>query len=115
MRLKTPKVFNSFVVQLVKAQRISYLSKIDRIYQNLVVQEKGEQNVEVISAYPLTTSQVNLLQDMLKKVFPRTLNLTLVNDSTVLGGIMVRIGSRVIDATLVTQLNQLATVMKGSA
>jgi F0F1-type ATP synthase delta subunit len=51
----------------------------------------------------------------LKKVFPRTLNLTLVNDSSVLGGIMVRIGSRVIDATLVTQLNQLATVMKGSA
>ena len=114
-RLKTPEIFNSFVVQLVKAQRISYLLKIEGIYQNLVLQERGEENVEVISVYPLTTSQVNSLKDMLKKVFPRTLNLTLVNDSTVLGGIMVRIGSRVIDATLVTQLNQLATVMKGSA
>lgn len=113
VHLKAPALVHSFVTQLVKAQRIPYLSKIDEIYQTLVFQEKGEQKVEVISAYPLTTSQVTLLKDKLKKVFPRTLNLTFINDTNVLGGVMVRVGCRVIDATLVTQLNQLATVMKG--
>ena len=114
-QMKAPVLFLSFVEQLVKAQRIPYLSKIDEIYQDLVIQEKGEEKVEVISAYPLTTVQVTLLKDKLKKVFPRTLNLTFINDTNVLGGVMVRVGCRVIDATLITQLNQLATVMKGKA
>jgi F-type H+-transporting ATPase subunit delta len=114
-KMKTPALFLSFVELLVKSGRISYLSKIDEIYHDLMIQEKGEEKVEVISAYPLTTAQVTLLKDKLKKVFPRTLNLTFINDTNVLGGVMVRVGCRVIDATLVTQLNQLATVMKGKA
>lgn len=113
--LKAPEVMQSFVGQLVKAHRLPYLSRIEKIYQGLVSQMKGEQQVNVISAHRLTPSQRELLQDKLKKVFPGTLNLTFANDSRVLGGIMIRVGSRVIDATLVTQLNQLATVMKGSA
>jgi F-type H+-transporting ATPase subunit delta len=112
--MKAPEIVQSFAGQLVKSQRIPYLSKIEKIYQTLVSQAKGEQRVEVISAYRLTTSQAELLKDKLKKVFPGTLDLTFANDSSVLGGIMVRIGSRVIDATLVTQLSQLATVMKGN-
>lgn len=115
MQMKAPEVLQSFVAQLVKARRIPYLSQIEEIYQSLVFQEKGEQMIEVISAYPLTSSQGHLLKDKLKKAFPGTLNLTFVNDSRVLGGIMIRAGSRVIDATLMTQLNKLATVMKGSA
>ena len=114
IHLKTPKIFQSFIAQLMKAQRIAHLTQIDKIYQNLMLNEKGQENIEVISAHPLTTAQVHLLQDKLKQVFPRSLKLTLVNDPSVLGGIMVRIGSRVIDATLVTQLNKLASVMKGN-
>lgn len=113
--MKAPEILQSFAGQLVKAQRVPYISKIEKIYQSLVSQAKGEQRVDVISAYRLTSSQSELLEDKLEKVFPGTLNLTFVNDSKVLGGVMIRVGSRVIDATLVTQLSQLVTVMKGSA
>lgn len=113
--MKAPEILQSFARQLIRTQRVSYLSRIEKIYQSLVSQEKGEQSVEVISAWRLTSSQSELLEDKLKKVFPGTLNLTFVNDSKILGGIMIRVGSRVIDATLVTQLSQLATVMKGTA
>lgn len=113
-RMKVPEILQSFVGLLVKAQRIPYMHKIEKIYQSLVSQAKGEQRIEVISAYPLTSSQSQLLKDKLKKVFSGNLNLTFVNDPKVLGGIMLRVGSRVIDATLATQLNQLATAMKGS-
>lgn len=112
-KLKAPALVQSFISRLLKAGRISYLTKIEQIYHDLVIQEKGEEKVEIISAYPLTTVQITLLKDKLKKVFPRTLNLTFINDTNVLGGVMVRIGCRVIDATLITQLNQLASVMKG--
>ncbi len=115
VQMKAPEVFQSFVRKLVKARRIPYLSQIEAIYQSLVSQEKKEQVIEVISAHPLTTSQSNLLKGKFKKAFPGIISLVFVNDPKILGGIMVRIGSRVIDATLVTQLNKLATVMKGTA
>ena len=115
VQMKAPEIFQSFVGELVKARRIPYLSQIEEIYQSLVSQEKKEQVIEVISAYPLSTSQSNLLKGKLKKAFPGIISLVFVNDPKILGGIMVRIGSRVIDATLVTQLNKLATVMKGTA
>jgi F-type H+-transporting ATPase subunit delta len=114
-RMKAPKMVPSFMGLLVKAQRIPYINRIEEIYHSLSSQAKEEQRIEVISAYPLTPIQSNLLKEKLKKIFPGTLNLTFVKDSKVLGGIMVRVGSRVIDATLVTQLNKLATAMKGSA
>ncbi len=114
MEMKVPEIFQSFVRQLVKAQRIPYLPHIEEIYQSLVAQEKKEQVIEVISAYPLTSAQSTLLKDRLKKAFPGIISLIFVNDPRVLGGIMVRVGSRVIDATLISQLNKLATVMKGS-
>jgi F-type H+-transporting ATPase subunit delta len=115
LSLKGPEILGSFMEKLVEAGRMPHLDQIEKIYKSLVSEEKGEERIEVISSHPLTTSQATLLKDKLKKVFPRTLTLTFVNDSSVLGGIMVRVGSRVIDATLVTQLSQLATVMKGNA
>lgn len=114
-KIKAPALLQSFIKHLAKARRIPYLSKIDDIYQDLVIMERGEEKVEIISAHPLTKPQLTLLKDKLKKVFPRTLNLTYINDANVLGGVMVRVGCRVIDATLITQLNQLGTVMKGKA
>lgn len=115
VRMKAPGIFQSFVRQLVRAQRIPYLSDIEKIYQSLVSQDKKEQVIEVVSAYPLTLAQTSLLKGRLKKAYPGIISLVFVNDPKVLGGIKVRVGSRVIDATLILQLNKLATVMKGSA
>ncbi|MBM3468111.1 MAG: ATP synthase F1 subunit delta [Alphaproteobacteria bacterium] len=115
VKIAAPETLQTFTCQLIKAQRISYLPKIIEIYDNLVLQMNGELRVEVISAHPLTPSQGQVLKMVLKKSFPGTLNLIFMKDPRVLGGIMVRMGSRVIDATLVTQLDKLATAMKGSA
>ena len=113
--IQAPDIFQSFMRQLVKAHRIPYLAQIEEIYQSLVSQEKKEQVVEVISAHPLTSAQSALLKETLKKAFPGIISLIFVNDPKVLGGIMIRVGSRVVDATLASQLNKLATVMKGTA
>lgn len=114
LHLKAPAILGSFMEKLVIAGRLEALSLITSVYQSLLAEERGEERVEVISRHPLTTAQAYLLKDKLKKVFPKTLTLTFVNDSSVLGGVMVRVGSRVIDATLVTQLSQLGTAMKGN-
>lgn len=112
--LKAPKIVHSFIGLLIKAQRIPHLERIEKIFQSLVSQAIGEQRIEVITAYPLTATQSNVLKAKLEKIFPGTLSLIFLKNPKVLGGIMIRVGSRVIDATLATQLNQLATAMKGS-
>ena len=112
--MKMPEIVQSFAGQLITSQRISYLPQIEKIYQGLVSEAKGEHRLEVISAWPLTPSQREGLEGNLKKAFPGRLNLIFLNDPKVLGGVMVRAGSRVIDATLVRHINQLATMMKGN-
>ena len=66
------------------------------------------------SIFISSSAQSALLKETLKKAFPGIISLIFVNDPKVLGGIMIRVGSRVVDATLASQLNTLATVMKGS-
>ena len=114
-QMGAPQIVGSFASLLIKSSRMPYLSRIIRIYENLVSHAKGEQTVEIISAYPLTKAQSQVLRQKLAKVSSENLLLTFSTDPKVLGGIMVRIGSRVIDATLSTQLDQLATAMKGNA
>ena len=109
-----PERLQSFGVQLVKARRLNILPDVEKIYHNLILQAKGEQPVEVISAQALTPSQQRTLKSALSLSLAGTLAITFATDPRVLGGVMVRIGSQVIDATLATQLNQLATVMKGA-
>jgi F-type H+-transporting ATPase subunit delta len=113
-RMGLPESLQSFVVQLAKARRLSILRQVEEIYHNLTLAAKGEQPVEIISAQALTPSQQRTLKKTLSQSLPGNLAITFVKDSKVLGGIMMRIGTRVIDATLATQLNQLAAVMKGA-
>ncbi len=109
-----PEVLQSFIIQFTRARRLSILPQVEGIYRNLALTAKGEQPVEIISAHTLTSSQQRTLKSTLSQTLSGKLAITLIKDPRVLGGIMVRIGSRVIDATLATQLNQLATVLKGA-
>ena len=113
--MEMPEIVQSFAEYLMKSQRVPYLPQIEKTYQGLVSETKGECRVEIVSAWPLTSSQKEVLEGKLKKGFPGTVNLTFVQDPKVLGGIMVRAGSRVIDATLARHTNQLAAMMKGNA
>jgi len=105
---------SSFVNLLVKAKRLPYLSKIEGIYKSLIAAKKGEEVIEVISSYSLTIFQERLLKNNLKRFFSKPVQLVFVHDPRVLGGVMVRTGSWVIDATVMTRLNRLAIIMKGS-
>lgn len=113
-QMEAPEIVGLFVHQLGKARRISYLPQILEIYQKLVLQSTGHQRVEVISAHPLTLSQRHFLQKTLAQTYSGILNITFKKDPRIQGGIIIRLGAKVIDASLATQLNQLATVMKGN-
>lgn len=77
--------------------------------------KKGEQEIEVYAARALTKEQTQQLHQILASAFQGKLTIHFSLDPHLLGGILIRAGSKVIDASLATLLNRLATTMKGTA
>ena len=74
---------------------------------------RGETNAEVVSAHPLNDSQVDALKQQLRHRVGREVAIDLKVDPTLLGGLVVKIGSQMIDSSIRTRLNALASAMKG--
>ncbi|HKJ73143.1 MAG TPA: F0F1 ATP synthase subunit delta, partial [Alphaproteobacteria bacterium] len=62
---------------------------------------------------PLTDEQLEALKAELKRATTRTVDIDAKVDESLLGGLVVRLGSRMIDSSLKTKLNTLTEVMKG--
>jgi F-type H+-transporting ATPase subunit delta len=79
----------------------------------LLASHRGEMSAEVISASPLSDAQVAALRGTLADALRRDVNLDASVDETLLGGLVVRVGSRMIDSSLRTKLDNMQLAMKG--
>ncbi len=103
----------NFLGVLAQARRLSQLPAAIRAFETLLSQHKGESRAEVVSAYALTDDQVSALQQSLKTRVGRDVAVDLKVDPSILGGLVVKIGSQMIDSSIRTRLNTLAHAMKG--
>ena len=102
-----------FLGVLADNGRLSELKSVIRIVRELASDHRGETKAEVTSAYPLGDDQIAALKSKLKARVGRDVSIDLLVDPALLGGIIVRLGSQMIDASIATKLNTLATAMKG--
>lgn len=102
-----------FVGTLAQNRRLAQLGPAIRAFNTIAAQYRGETNAEVASAHPLTDDQVEGLKAKLKSLAGRDVNIDMRVDPALLGGLVVRMGSRMIDGSLRTKLNSLASAMKG--
>ena len=102
-----------FLGVLADNGRLSELKSVIRIVRELASDHRGETKAEVTSAYPLGDDQLAALKTRLKARVGRDVSIDLHVDPALLGGIIVRLGSQMIDASIATKLNTLATAMKG--
>ena len=102
-----------FLGVLADNGRLSELKSVIRIVRELASDHRGETKAEVTSAYPLSDDQIAALKSKLKARVGRDVSIDLHVDPALLGGIIVRLGSQMIDASIATKLNTLATAMKG--
>ena len=102
-----------FLGVLADNGRLSELKSVIRIVRELASDHRGETKAEVTSAYPLGDDQIAALKSKLKARVGRDVSIDLHVDPALLGGIIVRLGSQMIDASIATKLNTLATAMKG--
>jgi F-type H+-transporting ATPase subunit delta len=103
----------NFLGVLAMNGRKGELRAIIRAFGRLAADHRGETTAEIVTAYPLKDDQVAALKTQLRARAGRDVNLDASVDPNLLGGIVVKLGSQMIDASIRTKLNRLAQAMKG--
>ena len=98
---------------LAEKRRLFALSDIIRAYRAQLSHHRGEVSAVATAARPLTDGQVEALKKSLARTVGQEITLTTEVDERLLGGLVVRVGSRMFDSSLSTHLSNLKTAMKG--
>ena len=103
----------NFLGVLAKNRRLGQIGAAIRAYSALAARHRGETTADVTSAHPLSADQVEALKTKLKGQLGRDVAIDLTVDPAILGGLIVKVGSRQVDGSIRTKLNTLAQAMKG--
>ncbi|HEY0266089.1 MAG TPA: F0F1 ATP synthase subunit delta [Rhizomicrobium sp.] len=104
----------NFVLLLAAKRRLFALSGIIRAYESLVAQSRGETEAEIASARALSDAELAQIKAALKSKLGKEPRLHTKVDPSLLGGLVVKVGSRMIDSSLRTKLDGLRAAMKGN-
>jgi F-type H+-transporting ATPase subunit delta len=99
----------NFVQTLAENRRLGYLPEIAEIFNELKDAEEGIVDVTVTSAAPLDQQQQLTLSEALSRKLKRQVRLHCETDASLIGGAVLRAGDLVIDGSLRTRLDRIAT------
>ena len=106
-KIKVSKLVDTFSRFLLAKRRIDFLPDIERAF-NLLLQEKlGRIEANVTTASELPKDTVKKLVDAISSYSGKEIEVNVTIDPSIIGGIVTRIGSTVIDGSIQTYLNQI--------
>ena len=106
-KIKVSKLVDTFIRYLLAKRRIDFLPDIERAF-NLLLQEKlGRIEANVTTASELPKDTVKKLVDAISSYSGKEIEVNVTIDPSIIGGIVTRIGSTVIDGSIQTYLNQI--------
>lgn len=103
----------NFVGVVAENRRLFALPSMIKAYQAQLATSRGEATAEVVSAAALTADQLKAVEDALKKAIGTKVQVEQRVDESLLGGLVVKVGSRMIDSSLKTKLQKMRLAMKG--
>jgi F-type H+-transporting ATPase subunit delta len=112
-QLNIDPITTNFLGVLARNGRKNQLRAVIRAFGRLAADHRGEATADVVTARPLNDDQLAALKQQLRTRAGRDVNIDARVDSNILGGIVVKLGSQMIDASIRTKLNRLALAMKG--
>jgi F-type H+-transporting ATPase subunit delta len=103
-----------FIALLAAKRRLFVLADIIAAFDAMVARRRGEMRAEVTSARALKDGEIEELKRVLKDRLKRDAIVETHVDPTLLGGLIVKVGSRMIDSSLRTKLNGMRAAMRGN-
>jgi F-type H+-transporting ATPase subunit delta len=101
-----------FLMLVASNRRLFTIRQILKAFRLLVAQYKGEVTAEVTVAEKLDDRHLGALKGALKNVTGKDVDLDVNIDSAIIGGLIVKLGSRMVDTSLKTKLNAIKHAMK---
>ena len=114
-RAQLGKIAAGFLGVLARNGRLFALEGAIRAFDALLARHRGEVTAEVVSARPLDDARIAAVREALARASGRRVRVEARVDETLLGGLVVRLGSRMVDASVRARLRALEAAMKGTA
>ena len=113
-RIGLDRTVRNFIAVLMEHQRLSALDEIIAEYQTIADEANGVAEVEIVSAKPLGDAERGLLQGKAGELAGSDVRVTWSEDAALLGGAVIKLGSRVYDGSVRAQLQQMKQQMAGT-
>lgn len=102
----------NFLALVARNRRLFVVGEMIKNFRTIAAKARGEVAAEVTSALPLTEGQLAALKEQLRSTAGKDVVLATKVDPSLLGGLIVKIGSRMIDSSLKTKLAGLSVALK---
>ncbi|MBD8555508.1 F0F1 ATP synthase subunit delta [Rhizobium sp. CFBP 8762] len=102
----------NFIRVVAQNRRLFAVPGIIRSFHEIAARHRGEVSADVMSAHALTAQQQEELKVALKGVTGKDVTVNVTVDPSILGGLIVKVGSRQIDTSLRTKLSTLKLALK---
>lgn len=102
----------NFLRVIAQNRRLFAVRDMLRAFRAMVTRYKGEVSAEVVVAEALDAPHLETLKAALKGATGKDVDLTVKVDPTIIGGLIVKLGSRMVDSSLRTKLNSIKLAMK---
>ncbi len=101
-----PSISN-FIYLLIDKKRISLLSEIIEEFHALANEARNIETVHITTAFPLSEEQITSLTQKIENLLCKKLQLNIKVDNTIVGGIVMKIGDRLIDGSIISRLKSI--------
>jgi len=112
-RAQASPLVRNFLALLARNRRLFALPEMIESYLARLAERRGEVTAHVSAAQDLSPAQKDAIGEQLRKAVGRKVAVDIEIDPSLLGGLVVRVGSRMVDASLKSKLNRLQLAMKG--
>ncbi len=113
--MEVSELTRNFVGLIAQNRRLFALTAMIDGFLSELARRRGEITAEVTAAKPLTDAQIKSLQDTLQNSIGGKVTVAPQVDPGLIGGLIVRVGSQMVDTSLRTQLNKMQLAMKGAS
>ena len=111
---KLETVFKNFLNFLILKRRFFYIEKILSVFNEICSEKRGELKAEIVSSKELSQDEINKITEELSNNFKSKIKLNYKYDQGLIGGLVVQVGSVMIDTSIKNKLQQIENKMIGA-
>ena len=112
-KLEIDKQFSNFLKVIAKHDRLQLIKSIGKVFIDIIQNKSNQTNIEIITFEPIDKSVYGKLLNKFEILTGKKININNTIDKKILGGIIVKIGSIMIDSSIKTKLEKYKFSMKG--